>query len=90
MENDKTRNNKLNTIRWKVVMSASIAAILLCAAVLFVFHKVVDQKLSDYSRQKSNITTDKYTVFFEKQLNTTIFNLNAQANALSALIQQTG
>lgn len=90
MENDKTRNNKLNTIRWKVVMSASIAAILLCAAVLFVFHKVVDQRLSDYSRQQNNITTDKYTVFFEKQLNTTIFNLNAQANALSALIQQTG
>ena len=90
MENDKTKNNWLNTIRWKVVMSASIAAILLCTAVLLVFHNVVDGKLTAYSRQKSNVANDKYTVNFEKQINTTIYNLNAQADALTALIQQTG
>ena len=90
MENDKNKNNWLNTIRWKVVMSASVAAILLCAAVLLVFHNVVNGKLTEYSRQKSNLTNNKYTERFENEINTTLYNLNAQADALTALIEQTG
>lgn len=90
MESDTNKNNRLNTIRWKVVMSASIAAILLCAAVLLVFHNVINGKLTEYSRQKSNLTNNKYTERFENEINSTLFNLNAQADALTALIEQTG
>ena len=90
MENNKTAYNKLNTIRWKVVITASAAAIVLCAAVLFVYHKVVDHRLTEYSRQTSNTAVQKYANYLESHLNGTVYDLNAQASSISSLIQQIG
>ena len=90
MGNDKIKYNRLNTIRWKAVISASVGTLLLCAAVLLVYHKVIDQKLSEYSRQKNNIQNETYSALFVNQLHATIFNLNAQAEALTEQIQQIG
>ena len=72
------------------MIAASAAAIVLCAAVLFVYHKVVDHRLSEYSHQASNAEVQKYADYLESHLSGTVYDLNAQAGAISALIQQIG
>lgn len=90
MEPDKTKHSRLNTIRWKAVIAASIGIILLCAAVIIVYHTATTLKLSEYSRIKSNIQSDKYIKSFEDQLLYTVYNLNAHAATISENIQLNG
>ncbi|MCQ2974300.1 MAG: GAF domain-containing protein [Bacteroidales bacterium] len=88
MEVTQNKNNIFNTIRWKAVIAASIGTLMLCLIMLFVNHKIITDKIYDYSKLSSNIQIDKYAYSFEKQLSNTILNINAEANTITEQIEE--
>lgn len=80
--------NKLNTIRWKAVIAASIGAFLLAATIVFIQDKLLLTRITDYSKLQTNIINDKYLNEFERKLNATLIKLQTEAETISEYTTQ--
>lgn len=82
--------SKLNTIRWKAVLSAIVGALILSISIMTIQDRILLSRITDYSKLNTNIVNDQYVKDFEIQLSQTIIKLQTVAETISEQTTQLG